>query len=96
MQRQLKPAGVSIRASNDKPVGHATVKPSRQLGLWTAIDAAATIGSIAGALAFIITSEAALASIPVVLPLVAWYAGRQKEGLQVEVSTALLHQLLSC
>ena len=75
-------------ASDGKQVDHATVGPFRQLELWTAVDAAATIGSIVGALAFFITSEAVLASIPVILPLVAWYAGRQKEGLQVKVSTA--------
>ncbi|KAL3147608.1 hypothetical protein ABBQ38_014660 [Trebouxia sp. C0009 RCD-2024] len=86
MQRQLKPVRVVVRASGGKQVDHAAVKPFRQLGLWTAIDAAATLGSIAGALAFIITSEAVLAGIPVILPLVAWYAGRQKEGLQVEAA----------
>lgn len=88
VQRQLTAARVVVRASG-KEMDHAAVKPFRQLGLWTAIDAAATIGSIAGALAFITTSEAVLAGIPVILPLVAWYAGRQKEGLQVEVSTSL-------
>ena len=50
------------------------------------LDATATIGSIIGALAFVITSEAMLAGIVAVLPLVAWYAGRQKEHLQIEVS----------
>ena len=96
IQRQLKPARVFVRASDSKQVDPAPVKPSKQLGLWTAIDAAATIGSIAGALAFIATSEAALAGIPVILPLVAWYAGRQKEGLQVEVSTALCADCRCC
>lgn len=50
-----------------------------------AIDVAATVGSVAGAVAFLITSEAVLAGIPILLPLVGWYAGRQKEGLQIEV-----------
>ncbi|DBB01005.1 hypothetical protein WJX77_011002 [Trebouxia sp. C0004] len=80
------PSSIASRASGrsqDSPV-----KSAEQLGLWTAIDAAATLGSIAGALAFIITSEALLAGIPVVLPLVAWYAGRQKENLQIEVAIA--------
>ncbi|KAL0033584.1 hypothetical protein WJX79_005150 [Trebouxia sp. C0005] len=67
--------------SQDSPL-----KSAQQLGLWTAIDAAATLGSIAGALAFIITSEALLAGIPIVLPLVAWYAGRQKANLQIEAA----------
>ena len=67
--------------------GHSQNLPikSTQLRLWTAVDAIATIGSIAGALAFLITSEALLAGIPVVLPLLAWYADRRKESLQVEV-----------
>lgn len=86
--RQLTLAGTVASASDGKQVDHATVGPVRQLELWTAVDAAATIGSIIGALAFFITSEAILASIPVILPLVAWYAGRQKEGLQVKVSNA--------
>ncbi len=84
------PSSIASRASGrsqDSPV-----KSAQQLGLWTAIDAAATLGSIAGALAFIITSEALLVGIPVVLPLVAWYAGRQKENLQIEVGNSI-HQL---
>ncbi len=87
------PSSVASRASGrsqDSPV-----KSAQQLGLWTAIDAAATLGSIAGALAFIITSEALLAGIPVLLPLVAWHAGRQKENLQIEVGS-LIHQLAHC
>ena len=92
MRPQLRSVGVIAFATDSKQVGKAAVGPFRQLTLWTAVDAAATIGSIAGAVAFLITSEAVLAGIPVVLPLVAWYAGRQKEGLQVEVghSTLLL------
>lgn len=97
MRRQLRSSGTVVSASDSKQADHAAVGPSRQLGLWTAVDAAATVGSIVGALAFFITSEAVIASVPVILPLVAWYAGRQKEGLQVEVSTArFLPRLLSC
>lgn len=89
LRRQLNLAGPIASASDGKQVAHTAVRPFSQLGMWTALDAAATIGSIVGALAFFITSEAVLASIPVILPLVAWYAGRQKEGLQVKASTAL-------
>ena len=81
------PSSIASRASGrsqDSPV-----KSAQQLGLWTAIDAAATLGSIAGALAFIITSEALLVGIPVVLPLVAWYAGRQQQNLQIEVGSSI-------
>ena len=91
--RGNKPSSIASRASGrsqDSPV-----KSAQQLGLWTAVDAAATLGSIAGALAFIITSEALLAGIPVLLPLVAWYAGRQKENLQIEVGSSI-HQLAHC
>lgn len=87
-RRQPRSPGTIASAIGGKQGDHAAVGPSRQLGLWGALDAAATIGSIVGALAFFITSETVLASVPVVLPLVAWYAGRQKEGLQVTVSTA--------
>jgi len=87
------PSSIASRASGrsqDWPV-----RSAQQLGLWTAIDAAATLGSIAGALAFIVTSEALLAGIPIVLPLVAWYAGRQKEHLQTEVGSSM-YQLAHC
>ncbi|KAL0047178.1 hypothetical protein WJX82_008722 [Trebouxia sp. C0006] len=80
------PSSIASRASG--PSQDSPVKSAQQLGLWTAIDAAATLGSVAGALAFIITSEALLVGIPVVLPLVAWYAGRQKENLQIEAAIA--------
>lgn len=88
--RGNKPSSIASRASG--PSQDSPVKSAQQLGLWTAIDAAATLGSVAGALAFIITSEALLVGIPVVLPLVAWYAGRQKENLQIEVGSPI-HQL---
>ena len=89
LRRQHASARTIASASDGKQVEHAAVGPFGQLELWTGIDAAATIGSIVGAIAFFVTSEAVLASIPVILPIVAWYAGRQKEGLQVKVSTAL-------
>ena len=88
-RRIARPLLAVSRASASGPADNLPIKSSGQLGLWTAIDAAATIGSIVGALAFIVTSEAILVGIPVVLPLVAWYAGRQKEGLQIEVSSTL-------
>ena len=82
LQRRYK-SGVFVASaghSQDLPI-----KSAQQLRLWTAVDATATIGSIAGALAFFVTSEALLAGIPVILPLLAWYADRRKESLQVEV-----------
>jgi hypothetical protein len=56
------------------------------LGLWTALDVGATLGSIGGAVAFILTQEALLVSLPVVLPLFALYASRRRESMKVEVS----------
>ena len=85
VMRQPKQAARVSCASNGNQVDRLPVRPVKQLGLWTAIDVAATVGSVAGALAFLITSEAVLAGIPILLPLVGWYAGRQKEGLQLEV-----------
>ena len=85
------------RAVVDSVHGSAPVKPSRQLSLWTALDVGATIGSLGSALACILTAEAALAGVPIALLLVAWYAGRQKERLHVEVSnTAKPQAVLSC
>ncbi len=90
-RRHRRPGLLVGRVIAQSPQDGLWIKPTKQLGLWTAIDAAATFGSIAAALAFIITSEALLAGIPVVLPLVAWYAGRQKEGIQIEVSSSFCH-----
>ena len=77
---------VVSRASASNAQETLPFKSSGQVRWWTALDATATIGSIIGALAFVITSEAILAGIVAVLPLVAWYAGRQKEHLQIEVT----------
>lgn len=56
------------------------------MALWTAVDVGATLGSIGGAVAFILTQEALLVSLPVVLPLFALYASRQREGMKVQVT----------
>lgn len=58
------------------------------------------LGAVGAAAAFLITQEAMLAAAPVALPLLAIYAGRQRERLQAEVRRSLqrpnlLHLLLS-
>jgi len=56
--------------------------------LWGAVDIGATLGSIGGAVAFILTQEALLVGLPVVLPLLALYASRRHEQLRLEVRLA--------
>lgn len=51
---------------------------------WTAVDASAWLGTVGAAVAFVLTQEAVLAGAPVVLPLLALYASRQRERLAVE------------
>lgn len=48
---------------------------------WTAVDASAWLGTVGAAVAFVLTQEAMLAAAPVVLPLLALYASRQRERL---------------
>lgn len=54
-------------------------------GLWTAVDLTATLGSVGGAVAFVLTQEAMLVGLPVVLPLLALYASRKREKAVLEV-----------
>ena len=56
-------------------------------GLWTAVDLTATLGSVGGAIAFVLTQEAILVGLPVVLPLLALYASRKREKAVLEVCT---------
>ena len=58
-------------------------------GLWTAVDLTATLGSVGGAIAFVLTQEAILVGLPVVLPLLALYASRRREKAVLEVCTQL-------
>ena len=60
-----------------------------QQGLWTAVDLTATLGSVGGAIAFVLTQEAILVGLPVVLPLLALYASRKREKAVLEVCTQL-------
>ena len=55
-----------------------------KLGMWTALDVTATLGSVGGAVAFILTQELMLVGLPVLLPLLALYASRQRESAAVE------------
>jgi hypothetical protein len=48
---------------------------------WAAVDTSAWLGTVGSAAAFLITQEAILAAAPVVLPLLALYASRQRERL---------------
>jgi hypothetical protein len=50
---------------------------------WTAVDTSAWLGTVGTAVAFVLTQEAMLAAAPVVLPLLALYASRQRERLAV-------------
>ncbi len=52
--------------------------------LWDALDVGATLGSIGGAVAFVLTQEALLVGLPVVLPLLALFASRRREALRLE------------
>ena len=56
---------------------------------WTAVDTSAWLGTVGSAVAFILTQEAMLAAAPVVLPLLALYASRQRERLASAADSAV-------
>lgn len=89
----LKHASPGLRGRHIRAVRHVlpvTAQADRQgkdwkQGLWTAIDLTATLGSVGGAIAFVLTQEAMLVGLPVVLPLLALYASRKREKAVLEV-----------
>ena len=95
LRRRQRRAFQRIAAESDRQG-----KDWRQ-GLWTAVDLTATLGSIGGAVAFVLTQEAMLVGLPVVLPLLALYASRKREKAVLEVcywcssAQCSLHLLLS-
>lgn len=62
--------------------------------LWATIDVTATLGSVCGAVAFIILEEAWLMGLPVILPLIALFANRQREKVSLQASHCLPY--ISC
>ena len=58
--------------------------------LWDLLDIGASLGAVSAAIAFVFTAEVMLAGKPVVLPLVAMYASRQRQRLQAEVRQGLV------
>ena len=60
-------------------------QPDWKLLLWSTLDVTATLGSIGGAVAFVLTQEAMLIGLPVILPLLALYASRRRESIKVQV-----------
>ena len=53
------------------------------------LDVGAALGTVGGAVAFLITQEALLLSLPIALPLVALIASRKRENLSAQVSAGL-------
>lgn len=55
---------------------------------WTTLDVTAWLGTVGSALAFIITGEMMLTAAPVLLPILALYASRQRERLAIQATQA--------
>lgn len=89
----IKHASPGVRGRHIRAFRHVlpvTAQADRQgrdwrQGLWTTIDVTATLGSVGGAIAFVLTQEAMLVGLPVVLPLLALYASRKREKAVLEV-----------
>ena len=88
--RMLHSGPSTSQGGRSKAFHHVTAQLDRQgkerkQGLWTAVDLTATLGSVGGAVAFVLTQEAMLVGLPVVLPLLALYASRKREKAVLEV-----------
>ena len=59
---------------------------------WTAVDASAWIGTIGTAIAFLITQEFILAGAPVLLPILALFANRQRDKLDATYTRLTLEE----
>ena len=84
-----------------RPVGRGEPREGSgwQQQLWGAVDVGATLGAVGGAVAFVLTQEALLVGLPVVLPLLALYASRRHAQLRLEVRGAarlVLHSRHGC
>jgi hypothetical protein len=61
-------------------------------GIWGAVDTGAWVGTVATTLAFLLTQEALLVAGPLLLPLLALYAGRQRQRLDDRAAQAELQR----
>lgn len=61
---------------------------------WTTLDVTAWLGTVGSALAYIITGEMMLTAAPVLLPILALYASRQRERLALRAAQASMAAVL--
>lgn len=84
--------------SQSSPQGPNKVVPPSQkrlIAFWSSVDVTAWLGTVGTTLAFLLTQEALLVAGPVLLPLLALYAGRQRDQLSAKAAQAQLQQTLS-
>jgi hypothetical protein len=79
-----------IRASAGPSGGPSSKQNSGWRSFWATIDAGAWLGTVGSAVAFLLTQEALLVGAPIVLPLIALYASRQRGRLDSEAAAAEL------
>lgn len=71
----------------------STVPPGRGWkAFWSTVDAGAWLGAVASAAAFVVTQEALLIAGPLVLPLIALYASKEKNSIDVKRSQAVMER----
>ena len=59
---------------------------------WSTVDAGAWLGAVASAAAFVVTQEALLIAGPLVLPLIALYASKEKSSIDAKRSQAVMER----
>ncbi|KAI8101396.1 hypothetical protein M9435_001502 [Picochlorum sp. BPE23] len=71
----------------------STVPPGRGWkAFWSTVDAGAWLGAVASAAAFVVTQEALLIAGPLVLPLIALYASKEKNSIDAKRSQAVMER----
>lgn len=70
------------------PAAPATSPGNGWRTFWSTIDAGAWLGTVGTAVAFLLTQEALLVTGPVLLPLIALYASRQRGKLDAQAAQA--------
>lgn len=81
----------SMIVARSVPPGQPPKKPSSGWrSFWATVDAGAWLGAVGTAIAFLLTQEAMLVGGPIVLPLIALYASKQRGRLDSEAAQAEL------
>lgn len=85
-----------VRSDNGRTTATSVIEPSeRWLSFWSTIDATAWLGTVAAGVGLLVTQEAMLLALPLILPLVALYANRERGQLERRGIQAMLQNQIN-